>query len=116
MLIHPEFPPTLEAAHARMAAVQVHDYARTRQSLHGAVTQLSPYITHGYLSVPDVARAMVARFRIGVQHRLIHELGWREYAQHLYVHLGESLGQIGISLIFILILLFRPSGLFGARQ
>ena len=30
--------------------------------------------------------------------------------------LGESLGQIGISLIFIAILLFRPSGLFGARQ
>ena len=30
--------------------------------------------------------------------------------------LGESLGQIGISLIFILILLFRPTGLFrGAR-
>jgi len=30
--------------------------------------------------------------------------------------LGESLGQIGISLIFILILLLRPSGLFGARR
>ena len=30
--------------------------------------------------------------------------------------LGESMGQIGISLIFILILLLRPSGLFGARQ
>ena len=30
--------------------------------------------------------------------------------------LGESLGQIGISLIFILILLFRPAGLFGAKQ
>ena len=30
--------------------------------------------------------------------------------------LGESLGQIGISLIFILILLFRPSGLFGANR
>ena len=30
--------------------------------------------------------------------------------------LGESLGQIGISLIFILILLFRPSGLFGDRR
>jgi len=29
--------------------------------------------------------------------------------------LGESMGQIGISLIFILILLFRPSGLFGAK-
>jgi branched-chain amino acid transport system permease protein len=30
--------------------------------------------------------------------------------------LGESLGQIGLSLIFILILLFRPSGLFGAKR
>ena len=29
--------------------------------------------------------------------------------------LGEQLGQIGISLIFILILLFRPTGLFGAK-
>jgi len=30
--------------------------------------------------------------------------------------LGESLGQIGISLIFILILLLRPTGLFGATR
>ena len=30
--------------------------------------------------------------------------------------LGESLGQIGISLIFILILLLRPQGLFGAKS
>jgi branched-chain amino acid transport system permease protein len=29
--------------------------------------------------------------------------------------LGESLGQIGISLIFILILIFRPTGLFGSK-
>jgi branched-chain amino acid transport system permease protein len=29
--------------------------------------------------------------------------------------LGESLGQIGIFLIFIMVLLVRPSGLFGAR-
>jgi branched-chain amino acid transport system permease protein len=30
--------------------------------------------------------------------------------------LGEQLGQIGISAVFILILLLKPSGLFGARQ
>jgi branched-chain amino acid transport system permease protein len=29
--------------------------------------------------------------------------------------LGESLGQIGIFLIFILVLLLRPTGLFGAK-
>jgi branched-chain amino acid transport system permease protein len=31
------------------------------------------------------------------------------------LYLGESLGQIGIFLMFILVLLFRPSGLLGAR-
>ena len=31
------------------------------------------------------------------------------------LYLGESLGQIGIFVIFILVLLFRPTGLFGER-
>ena len=31
------------------------------------------------------------------------------------LYLGESLGQIGIFVIFIAVLLFRPQGLFGAR-
>ncbi len=31
------------------------------------------------------------------------------------LYLGESLGQIGIFAMFILVLLFRPTGLFGAR-
>jgi hypothetical protein len=31
------------------------------------------------------------------------------------LYFGDSLGQIGIFLIFILVLLLRPTGLFGAR-
>ncbi len=31
------------------------------------------------------------------------------------LYLGESLGQIGIFLIFLAVLLFRPTGLFGSR-
>ncbi len=31
------------------------------------------------------------------------------------LYLGDSLGQLGIFLIFILVLLFRPTGLFGAK-
>ena len=31
------------------------------------------------------------------------------------LYLGESLGQIGIFIIFILVLLLRPTGLFGAK-
>jgi branched-chain amino acid transport system permease protein len=31
------------------------------------------------------------------------------------LYLGESLGQIGIFVMFIVVLLVRPSGLFGER-
>jgi len=41
-------------------------------------------------------------------------IGLTESLSGLY--LGEALGQIGISLIFILILLFRPTGLFGGAR
>lgn len=48
------FPPTREAALARIAAVRPGDYARTRNALDGVVTQLSPYLTHGLVSLPEV--------------------------------------------------------------
>ena len=85
-----EFPPTPEAALARLEHVNPRDYAYTRNALEGRVTLLSPYITHGYLSVPDIARYMYHRHRLGVQHKLINELGWREFFQHLHAHLGEE--------------------------
>lgn len=88
-----EFPPTPEAAQLRLDHVRPKDYAHTRNSLDGAVTHLSPYLTHGFLSVPDVASAMYHQYRVGVQHKLIYELGWREYFQHMHHHLGEGIGQ-----------------------
>ena len=88
-----EFPPTPEAAQLRLDHVSPKDYAHTRNALDGAVTHLSPYLTHGLLSVPDVASVMYHKYRLGVQHKLIYELGWREYFQHMHHHLGDGIGQ-----------------------
>jgi len=88
-----EFPPTPEAALLRLDLVSPKDYAHTRNALDGAVTHLSPYLTHGLMSVPDVASAMYHHHRVGVQHKLIYELGWREYFQHMHHHLGDGIGQ-----------------------
>jgi branched-chain amino acid transport system permease protein len=52
----------------------------------------------------SVAGALIGGLLIGVV----------EAASSLY--LGDSLGQIGIFLIFIITLLVRPTGLFGAQQ
>ncbi len=86
-----EFPPTPEAAQLRLDYVNPKDYAHTRNALDGAVTLLSPYLTHGFLSVPEVASVMYHKHRLGVQHKLIYELGWREYFQHMHHHLGDGI-------------------------
>jgi deoxyribodipyrimidine photo-lyase len=48
------FPPTRAAAQARIATVRPADYARSRNAIDGAVTQLSPYVTHGFVTLPEV--------------------------------------------------------------
>ena len=85
------FPATLQAAHARIAAVRPADYARSRNALDGAVTRLSPYLTHGFVSLPEVLAGVAARHRLDVQHKFVFELGWREYFRHVWQHRGEGI-------------------------
>ena len=89
----PSFEPTLQAAKLRLDAVRPDDYARTRNALEGAVTRLSPYLTHGLLSLADVYTAVNARHALPAQHKLVFELGWRAYYRHVWQHLGEGIGQ-----------------------
>lgn len=85
------FPPTLAAARARIAAIRPDDYARTRNALDGAVTGLSPYLTHGFLTLPEVLAAVTAQHVLGVQHKFVYELGWREYFRHAWRHRGDGI-------------------------
>ena len=54
MISNPDFAPTRAAALARIAAVEPVAYARSRNAIEGAVTGLSPYITHGLVTLPEV--------------------------------------------------------------
>ena len=85
------FAPTREAALARVAAVRPADYARSRNAIEGAVTQLSPYITHGFVTLPEVLAGVAARHRLDVQHKFVFELGWREYFRHVWLHRGTDI-------------------------
>ena len=85
------YPPTRSAALARIAAVRPADYARSRNAIDGAVTQLSPYITHGVVSLPEVLAGVAARHRLDVQHKFVFELGWREYFRHVWHHRGGGI-------------------------
>lgn len=85
------FAPTLAAAQARIAAVRPAAYARTRNALDGAVTGLSPYITHGFVTLAEVLAGVTARHALDVQHKFVYELGWRAYFRHVWQHRREGI-------------------------
>jgi deoxyribodipyrimidine photo-lyase len=91
--LQPDFQPTRSAALDRLAQVQPADYASTRNALDGAVSRLSPYITHGLLTVPEVLAGVAAQHHLDVQHKFVFELGWREYLRHVWQQHGDGILQ-----------------------
>ncbi len=79
-----DFPPTSEAAQQRIERISPSQYARTRNALDGAVTGLSPYLTHGIVSLPQVAQQIASRHRLNYEDKLIFEFGWREFFHHVW--------------------------------
>ena len=80
------FPPTHQAALDRLASVNPTQYARTRNALDGSVTRLSPYFTHGLLSLKDAARSVHQRHPLSYDDKLVFEFGWRAFFHHVWSH------------------------------
>ncbi|MCB1895454.1 MAG: hypothetical protein KDF95_09375 [Rhodocyclaceae bacterium] len=76
---------------ARLRAIDVASYARTRNHLDGAVTGLSPWIGHGFSPVAQVV-AWLARYRgLRARHKLAYEFAWREYFHHVWARLDDGI-------------------------
>lgn len=85
--------PTLAAARARIAAVRPADYARTRNALDGAVSGLSPYLTHGFVTLAEVHAGVAARHALDARAKFVFELGWRAYFRHAWAQHGDGILQ-----------------------
>ena len=68
----------------RTEAIRPGEYARTRNHLQGAVTGLSPYVTHGLITLRDVLERVNRKTALAVGHKLVYEFGWREYFRHVW--------------------------------
>ncbi len=95
-----------ETAMARIDSLDLARYTRTRNNLDGHVSQLSPYLTHGVITVRDVIARIAARATkheatanttvpatLGFEEKFVFELGWREYFQHVWRVLGDDIWQ-----------------------
>jgi len=91
MMLTDCFEPTRQAALTRIHAISPSDYARSRNFIEGAVTGLSPYITHGLVSMTDVLAGVTVQHHLDVQHKFVFELGWRAYFRHVWQFRGTAI-------------------------
>lgn len=76
---------------ARLGDIDPVAYGRTRNYLDGSVTQLSPFITHGVLSLSEVRDAVVnAVDSPAMSEKMVQQLAWRDYWLRLYASLGDG--------------------------
>lgn len=87
----PAFVASREAALAQLSLVVPDAYAKTRNFLDGAVTYLSPWITHGFLDTREAAIELRKKFELNFEHKMIFELGWREFFRHVHGELGDGI-------------------------
>ena len=82
------FEPTNAALEARLSAIDIAAYGTTRNHLNGKVTQLSPYITHGFISIPDLFDRLP---ELKLSDKLAFEFGWREFFHHVWSREGNRI-------------------------
>lgn len=66
-------------------------YGRTRNHLDGAVTQLSPFIRHGALTLDHVRNMALEKTSPKDAEKFIQQLTWRDYWQRLYTRYPERI-------------------------
>jgi deoxyribodipyrimidine photo-lyase len=85
------FDPTIKAARARLVNINPAIYAKSRNALDGSVTRLSPYITHGILTIPEAVAHLMGKYRLNFDDKLTFEFAWREFFHHVWSHLGDGI-------------------------
>jgi deoxyribodipyrimidine photo-lyase len=87
-----EFPTTLEAVYARIDTFDPAYYALSRNFLNGGVSYLSPYLSRGFITVPQVVARLKER-GIGMEQaeKFIQELAWREFYTRTWFQKGDAI-------------------------
>jgi deoxyribodipyrimidine photo-lyase len=85
------FPVTDEAWKSRLESLDPKRYAATRNHLRGAVSGLSPYFTHGFLSLREAVDAIRQRERLTSEDKLFAEFAWRSFFHHVWAHQGNAI-------------------------
>ncbi len=82
---------TIEEVLSRIDKIDPKRYDQTRNYLDGAVTWLSPYITHGVINTQTVASRVLSKHPEKACYRLLFELAWREFFHRMWQERKEEI-------------------------
>ncbi len=85
------FPTDYKSIIERLENIDVINYATTRNFIDGAVTYLSPYISRGVISLPQVKQQVLQNFKVYEAEKLLQELAWRQYWQRVWQAVGDKI-------------------------
>jgi deoxyribodipyrimidine photo-lyase len=74
----------------RLHAIKPALYEKTRNYLNGEVTQLSPYLRHGCISLSEAIIFTKYKSASG-NDKLLFEFAWRDYWRHIWYKTGERI-------------------------
>jgi deoxyribodipyrimidine photo-lyase len=87
-----EFPTKLAEVFQRIDQFDPEHYARSRNFITGGVSYLSPYLSRGFITVPQVVKRLKDR-GIGLEQaeKFIQELAWREFYTRTWFQKGDAI-------------------------
>lgn len=85
------FPTDYTSVLKRIENIDANKYAKTRNFINGAVTYLSPYISRGFISLPQIKDVVMHNKKLYEVEKLMQELAWREYFQRIWQFYGNGI-------------------------
>jgi deoxyribodipyrimidine photo-lyase len=87
-----KFSTKREEVYAQIDRFDVEKYARSRNFISGGVSYLSPYLSRGFITVPQVVARLKDR-GIGMEQaeKFIQELAWREFYTRTWFQKGDGI-------------------------
>ena len=87
-----KFSTKYEEILAQIDRFDVEKYARSRNFITGGVSYLSPYLSRGFITVPQVVKRLKDR-GIGLEQaeKFIQELAWREFYTRTWFQKGDAI-------------------------
>ena len=85
------FPTDYKSILQKLENIDPFKYAQTRNFTDGAVTYLSPYISRGVLSLPQIKEHVLKSYKPYQVEKFLQELAWREYWQRVWQAIGNKI-------------------------